>query len=94
MPLVLEENSSCILLQSGPACNGTDLLVRQYLSKQSAHLAENLNQVATADCEGWINENIGGGSIKVSFFFLNFCIGGKQGHRKQVTLFDQYKALG
>lgn len=47
MPLVLEENSSLILLQSGPACNGTDLLVRQYLSKQSAHLAENLNQVAS-----------------------------------------------
>lgn len=33
--------------ESGLACNGTDLLVRQYLSKQSAHLAENLNQVAS-----------------------------------------------
>lgn len=45
MPLVLEENSPCS--HAGPACIGSDLLVRQYLSKQSAHLADNLNQVAS-----------------------------------------------
>lgn len=38
-------HASCY--SQAPACNGTDLLVRQYLSKQSAHLAENLNQVAS-----------------------------------------------
>lgn len=39
--------SMYLMLQSGLVCNGTDLLVRQYLSKQSAHLAEKLNPVAS-----------------------------------------------